>query len=105
MGKLTEARLRRWYRLFNRRFFAGKLPPSGCVHLAEVEGCWGVMFHDGKDFAIHISPQNAVCVRIAKMTLLHEMAHLSLWPCNTHGPRFEQEMQRLAAAGAMRALW
>jgi Zn-dependent peptidase ImmA (M78 family) len=43
-----------------------------------------------------------------KLTLLHEMAHIrlnDLHISHEHGPRFQQEMLRLAKAGAFRKLW
>jgi predicted metal-dependent hydrolase len=105
VAPLTDKRLRRWYQTYNRVYFGGKLPTSAIVCIANVDGCWGQTFHDGIRFAIEIAPQNAICVTVAKMTLLHEMAHVNLWPRTTHGPYFEREMQRLALAGAMRGLW
>lgn len=40
-----------------------------------------------------------------RMTLLHEMAHMALWPDRKHGKKFTAEMLRLAQLGAFDKLW
>lgn len=39
------------------------------------------------------------------LTLLHELAHVKLYPYMKHGKRFQDEMLRLASRGAMKGLW
>lgn len=105
-GVLSDRRLRNWYRNFNRLWFAEGLPEDVDVLYAPVEGCSGRTFPEDHDaFVIRINPQFSVCERMTRLTLLHEMVHVELWPYATHGPRFEARMQELAAAGAMRGLW
>ncbi len=102
---LDTRKLRRWYRDYNHRFFGDSLPADALIECVRIEGCWGrAMVSDGRP-VIHLSPRCRVCRSVAKMTLLHEMAHVKLWPVTTHGPQFQAEMQRLAAAGAMKGLW
>lgn len=42
---------------------------------------------------------------LALITLLHEMAHVKLYPYKHHGKKFDLEMLRLAASGAFNGLW
>jgi hypothetical protein len=103
---LSDRRLRGWYREFNRRWFEDGLPEDVDVLYAPVEGCSGEMVPEDRDsFVIRINPRYQVCSGIARLTLLHEMVHVELWPYVTHGPKFEARMRKLAAAGAMRGLW
>lgn len=104
-----DKRLHRWYRQFNIKWFAGDLPD-------EVEAFFGPCERDHNMYAFVEDFDRVVgyelCVdhkwveddRITKLWLLHEMAHLKLWPYVTHGERFHQEQQRLAAIGAYKGL-
>jgi predicted SprT family Zn-dependent metalloprotease len=103
---LSDSQLRRWYRDYNRRFFGGALPADADVFYAPIDGAHGdALGESNGEFTLRINPACAIDLRVVRMTLLHEMAHLKLWPYRTHGPRFEQEMQRLAVAGAFKGLW
>ncbi|HTV07820.1 MAG TPA: SprT-like domain-containing protein [Candidatus Aquilonibacter sp.] len=103
---LSDRQLRRWYRDFNRRFFGGCLPSDADVLYAPVDGAHGdALVESNGEFTVRINPACAIDWRIVRMTLLHEMAHLKLWPYRAHGERFEKEMQRLACAGAFKGLW
>jgi hypothetical protein len=103
---VNDRQLKRWYNEFNRRWFEEGLPEEVDVLYAPVEGCWGETVPvDRHSFVIRIDPHCAISNRVTKMTLLHEMTHVELWPYCTHGPRFERRMQELAACGAMRGLW
>lgn len=100
---LSQRRLRRWFRQYNRRYFGGYLPRDAKLSWTPIEQCWGQSY--GEPPTIEISPACGVDSRLARMTLLHEMVHLSLYPYRAHGPKFEAEMRRLAQAGAMKGLW
>lgn len=100
---LSKRRLRRWFRHYNRAYFGGRLPRNAELSWTPIEQCWGQCC--GEPPEIQLSPACGVDSRLARMTLLHEMVHLSLYPYLAHGPRFEAEMQRLAIAGAMKGLW
>jgi len=41
----------------------------------------------------------------ANWAVLHEQVHIKLYPYRKHGKRFNQEMLRLAGAGAFDDLW
>lgn len=106
--------LSRWYRLFNRRYFQGELPVENVLLCWEpVEECdadctkvhEAVTDKETDDFLIRIDPIFRTAERVAKMTLLHEMVHVKLWPQTSHGARFQREVMRLAAVGAFRGLW
>lgn len=102
---LCSSQLRRWYRDANQRWFGGKLPDDVDLFWAPHDGCSGMAWQEGDGFVILINPAYALDFHVARLTLLHEMAHLALWPYRKHGPRFEAEMRRLAKSGAMKGLW
>jgi len=110
----SDALLARWYRQFNRRYFNGELPAENVILCWEpVEDCdadcakihEAVTDKETDDFLIRIDPIYRTSLRVAKMTLLHEMVHVKLWPHVSHGARFQREMMRLAQSGAFRRLW
>ena|ERR1700744_668168 len=102
---LSDKQLRRWYREYNQKWFSGELPEDTDVLYAPIEGTHGDALGHADQSVIRINPACAIDSRIIRMTLLHEMVHVALWPYNTHGARFEAEMLRLAAAGAFKGLW
>jgi len=55
-------------------------------------------------FRIVISEEHKFLYFAAKISLLHEMAHLYLEGRGKHGPRFKREIDRLYALGAFRTL-
>jgi predicted SprT family Zn-dependent metalloprotease len=61
---------------------------------------------DAGKFVIQMSPSISGFRRFWKQTLLHEMAHVSLWLNNRekklHGPAFKKEMLRILQRGAIK---
>jgi hypothetical protein len=103
---LTTRRLRRWYRTYNRRYFNGELPPNIPLKLVEDRDHRGYVLGEKRESCtIAINEAYYWDTGIGRMTLLHEMVHVKLCPYPNHGPRFQEEMQRLAASGAFRRLW
>lgn len=103
---LSDTKLRRWYREYNRRFFGGALSDDVDILYAPVEGCCADVDNcPAHDFVLRINPAYAINVGFVRLALLHEMVHIKLWPCQTHGAAFQREMKRLAAADAFRGLW
>ena len=103
MRKTT--RLQRAYRYYNRKYFNSELPP-----LSQVTIKWGDIDVMGLQAGskIVINQKDRTRQRVWKFTLLHEMVHLSLDDYRTrsdHGREFQNEMLRLAKAGAFRNLW
>lgn len=104
--KPSQARLRRWFRVYNRRYFGNRLPACTRVRRSDTGECYGDAMGGEKPF-ININPAPEWCgadMNLARLTLLHEMVHVEQWPYQGHGPRFQRRMQQLAAAGAMRGL-
>jgi hypothetical protein len=57
-------------------------------------------------FQIRINPSISGWAEIWKLTLLHEMVHVKLWPRHKkHTKKFHSEMLRLAQLGAFNSLW
>jgi hypothetical protein len=109
--------LERIYRTYNKKFFDGTLPADTRVWWVRIkeadEKCCvhgvtlGLEDNETKhlSFEIFINPDTHVDKSQLRMTLLHEMAHVKLYPYLGHGKRFEEEMTRLALRGAMKGLW
>ena len=115
---MTNLRLRSLYAWHNKHHFGGKLPMLGIrVHWkqpkARSTAAEYVAYTDGTR-EIRIAPLlkklRADC--FVHSSLLHEMCHLSLEvkghskrvSCG-HGRAFQNEMKRLAEAGAFRNVW
>lgn len=54
---------------------------------------------------IRLNPVLRFEPKIYKMALLHECAHVHLYPYRFHGKRFDLEMSRLALIGAFNGIW
>ncbi len=91
------------YADFNRRFWKGKLPRD--VQVRWKRGLSVAAWYDG-DRLITINSYLKGWECLVKMTLLHEMAHVSTRSeCQEHGPRWQAEMRRLARDGAFAPFW
>jgi hypothetical protein len=103
----SDRQLRRWYRLYNRKYFRGKLPSSIFIVYETVERAYGDCWVTPEGwFRIRVNPDLCVGRSARRFTLMHEMVHVDLWGVNDrHGPIFDAQMLRLAAAGAMKGLW
>ena len=117
----SERQLRYWYGKYNARFFNNTLPttievywepPLGAAYGEtvpeyEVLPCRRLQKIDDH-FVLRLNPALRGWGSVWKMTLLHEMAHISLWesnPRHQHGKVFQEEMMRLAREGAFTKLW
>jgi len=103
--KTTRPVLERSYRYYNKKYFGSLLPnpPEVDLHWGDIHGS-GYQVED----EIVIARKDRRRSNVWKLTLLHEMVHLSLAKYRTrsdHGKEFQTEMLRLAASGAFRNLW
>ena len=96
-------RLKRTYRSYNRRYFNNRLPNPPEVKIAwgDIEPLLGYQLSDEIVLSKKTHRQDSVW----KMTLLHEMVHLSLPDEPEHGKVFQKGMLRLAKLGAFKNLW
>lgn len=98
--------LKRAYDYYNRRYFGNKLPRSiELVFTEHVRGAIGVTMLSYEPPIIMIAQSIRHLTTTVELTLLHEMVHVLLGPRVNHGPKFQNEMLRLAKAGAMKELW
>ena len=101
----ADPSLRRWYREFNRKWWADELPHDADVFYAPLGDTIADLWYDAAQTpVIRIDPIFSICSRMVRLALLHEMAHIRL-RSPSHGAVFQAEMLRLAAAGAMKGLW
>lgn len=100
--------LKRLYREYNRRYFAGKLPNIWIIFGQAREWrasklgkttCAATFYEDGIPIGIAIRYYKHKGVQYVKTDLLHEMIHVSK-PRANHGPAFKKELRRLMDAGA-----
>ncbi|VVB52861.1 Uncharacterised protein [uncultured archaeon] len=102
-------RQQRLYRRYNRLYFRGKLPNIPVLFrkgLVEKYNAIGITQYEGK-VPKRILIENTLRTWRGgfRMTLLHEMVHVSLPYKVDHGPRFEKGMLRLAKMRAFKGLW
>jgi hypothetical protein len=108
--------LKRIYREYNRKYFGGRLPnvDINFISPGQMKKCFGLAratcavtcFKKGTitPVAIYISKNKYKIWRYVRADLLHELVHVDR-PRADHGPVFENEMKRLAAAGAFKGIW
>lgn len=115
-----NAYLKTLYNRYNKKFFEGKLPDIilGYATGAELkkslkekrskEVLCAVTYFDEEHTTIPLSivlnKEAHKYVADKKATVLHEMAHVSK-PRAGHGKVFQEEMKRLAQAGAFSDIW
>jgi hypothetical protein len=100
----SDPTLRRWYLRYNRKWFAGELPTSCVLYWNSCEGKLALSWWADGIPHITIDPCIGFSPIIAKQKLLHEMAHIAK-PKAHHGKVWQEEMLRLASAGAFTNLW
>lgn len=109
MGRIP---LKRYFNSYNKRFFGNKLPKNTVVKFARISPRdMGECYSFLDPPIIRIDPNLREYNCIARLVLVHEMAHLSVRAIyggktrGDHGPEFQAEMLRLAAMGALKGLW
>jgi hypothetical protein len=91
--------LRRYFNLFNRKYFNNEVPHGTSVIWAPLNGNNGE--YQAGVIRIDIPLQGTP--KMAKIILLHEMIHAHR-PRANHGRVFQAEIRRLFEAGAYRRL-
>lgn len=105
-----------WYKAINEQYFSGLLPkvPVRFVNARSIDGCMGrtkFLVKGWKPVEIRIDAALKKRPALAAMTLLHEMAHVSVAvsgnepDIDDHGPVWTAVMRRLANAGAFDVIW
>jgi hypothetical protein len=103
----SDRQLKNQFASFNRKYFGGLLPENTVLIYEPVPKCDGVtcpVFEvaDGC-FEIKIDPALKGSPCYWRIVLLHEMAHVAVWPRHPkhqHGKTFRDEISRLFAMGA-----
>jgi hypothetical protein len=94
--------LKRLYRSFNALYFGGELPDAEIRY--EPVPAFADCCKTDDVFVIRINPAIGGWVDFLKLTLLHEMIHVRLWPRTNHGVRFDREVERLMQFKEIRKL-
>ena len=101
---VSHRELRRAYLAYQRELFPD-LPENVNVVFVPAD-CYGEVWLDEENvWTIRIDPKYAIDSRIWRLTLLHEMVHIEVYPYKGHGKKFQQGMLRLAQVGAFKNLW
>ena len=99
MSQQSNADLRRYYRVANRKYFHNRLPKDLSVEFSNTIPCLGVAYVREPQ-SIEISEELRGIQIFAIMTLLHEMVHIENPKWKGHGWRWEYRMRELVDAGA-----
>jgi hypothetical protein len=101
----SNRQLRYWYNKWNAKYFESSLPTD--IHLLwePVNGGIAEFDYTNKPWTIRLDPSMRFSKSMWSMALLHEMCHAKLAPNGKHGKKFQDEMLRLALAGAFKSLW
>ena len=106
----SDLGLRRKYNAFNKRYFNGELPSNTVIWYEPcVRACGETVEIDGaEELGIKIDPSVLVFSRLLDQTVIHEMAHVRLWPLGyklkDHGNRWDEEIKRLTTYKSYRKL-
>ena len=122
-----DAKLKRKFREYNRKYFAGRLPSEtvvdwhynlpgdaeGACHVHGLTACSQIPASYGRCSGTHLILLNTRLwpdVDGSYFTLLHEMNHLDVVLSNgtarsPHGESFQNGMKRLAMIDAFRRFW
>ncbi len=96
------------YRRYNKKYFRNRLPAIR-VRFASILKPYGQLgvthYEERKVCYIYIDKLLRRWNSTARLTLLHEMVHVSLPFRIEHGPVFERGMRRLARLKAFTGLW
>jgi|SRR5579859_1661437 len=109
----SNGHLERQYARFNECYFSNELPKDVLVGWDETlhPKFWGLTYawanEDGSPvmFGIALNPKLKEVKEYKDIVLIHEMSHVKLFPNNTHNKKFQEEMVRLAIAGAFSKVW
>lgn len=101
------------YNLYNAKFFDNQLPQDttvifvpkiGKVKSVRKSACAITLFYEKEPPIIAIQRSKNKSWRYIVSDLIHEMAHIR-HPRAEHGKVFQNEMKRLANAGAFETIW
>lgn len=105
---LSNHRLRYHYSRFNKLYFGNNLPPANIFF---EHGDWKMgaaadaLIDPPEQPRIRINPLYAHDWNVMKVAILHEMAHISIYPRGTkHTKAFYDEIDRLYSEGAYKGL-
>lgn len=111
---IKSSRLQKFADKANKLFFDGRLKHvvvgwddelentsfGLTIHVEEKEAT-KILFHQ-----IHLNKEmEKLPSQIWQGTLIHELAHVSVYPCVNHGRKFQEEMKRLANRDAFKFIW
>lgn len=103
---VSDPQLRRWFLEYQRKYFPS-VPVNTAVFWEPPNGKLGDCSRDDNgDFTIRIDTALRFSSAIARLILLHELAHANIWNKEKveHGSAFHHELDRLYKAGAFKHL-
>lgn len=103
---ITDKDLNLWYRGYNEVYFMDQLPKDVVVNWGDLSGYKWMGVTVGH--SIVLDKASNKILRVAKMTLLHEMCHLdpdASKALDIHGREFDACMLKVAEQGGFHDLW
>jgi hypothetical protein len=110
---ISDAKLKRLYRWVNVTFYEGELPDDvevwweACQDASAKAVALDSLRGEHPQLGIKFDPCLSLLWRYAKLCMIHECAHIKLWPIRgltDHGKRFDEEIQRLCSFKTYRKL-
>lgn len=107
----SDKRLKRFYDKLNKLYYENRLSDDTQVGWNDEIGGYGLTIAiddeetQHKIFMIYVDKKKHFDFRQVLMTIVHEIAHVALYPCMNHRKKFQNELRRLAMLGAFDNLW
>jgi len=106
---ISHSRAIRWYRKYNKLYFVNKLNNNPTIIFEHIEGkdekAAQAYKEKSGNVEIVLNPFHAHDWNYVRQSILHEMAHISIWPKGkTHNYLFDAEIDRLYQLGAYKGL-
>lgn len=103
----SDATLKKWYSLINKKFFYGELPQNVIVRWAkdgeEPDMASANQADDHKHSYVIVMNREKITTQSVKLSsLLHEMIHVATGLRDNHGPLFEEWRVKLGERGAFK---
>ena len=107
MSRQTNADLRWYYKVSNRKYFKNKLDKNLPIRFAKLprKVLGSTQVYHGIVLSIEISDDLRKFTAHTITTLLHEMCHVENPQWKGHGYKFDRRMLKLAKDGALNGLW
>lgn len=92
----SDPKLKRYYKRYNKILFDGKLPSNAVIVWKTLKGRAGQTGVEDGVSIIEMDTQYKKERTIWRVTLIHEMVHVAVYPYEKHGRRYLDELKRVS---------